>query len=135
MSEAAKRGMASHIRYLGAKNRDGIAAIIKDCDVGVIPNRKSAFAEINTPTRIFECLALGKPVIAPRTGGICDYFADDDLIFFEVGNADDLARQLQFVYSVPGEAEKIVLRGQDIYRAHDWSHQRASLIEAVSRLV
>jgi len=34
------------------------------CDLGVIPEHHNAFAEINTPTGIFEYLALGKPVIA-----------------------------------------------------------------------
>jgi glycosyltransferase involved in cell wall biosynthesis len=135
MDGAAKRSLADHIEYLGFKSRDDMAAVIRRCDVGVIPNRQSVFAELNTPTRIFECLALGKPVIAPRTRGICDYFGEDDLIFFEVGNADDLARQLEFVYSDPSATEKIVRRGQNIYRTHSWSHQRASLIDAVSRLL
>jgi hypothetical protein len=34
------------------------------CDLGVIPEHHNAFTEINTPTGIFEYLALGKPVIA-----------------------------------------------------------------------
>ncbi len=135
MDVAAQRGLADSIDYLGVKNRAGIATAIANCDVGVIPNRRSVFSELNTPTRIFECLALGKPVIAPRTRGICDYFADGDLIFFEVGNADDLARQLEFVYFDPVGAEKIMDRGQRVYQANSWSHQRANLIDAVSRLL
>jgi glycosyltransferase involved in cell wall biosynthesis len=135
MDAAAKRSLADHIEYLGVKNRADIASVIKNCDVGIIPNRRSVFSDINTPTRIFECLALGKPVIAPRTRGICDYFAERDLIFFEVGNADDLARQLEFVHSDPAETEKIVHRGQHVYRTNSWSHQRVNLIDAVSRLL
>ena len=60
-------------------------------DIGVIPNRRSIFTEINTPTRIFEYLSQGKPVIAPRVPGIVDYFGPEDLVFFELGDADDLA--------------------------------------------
>jgi glycosyltransferase involved in cell wall biosynthesis len=135
MDAAAKRSLADRIEYLGVKNRADMAAIIKNCDVGIIPNRRSVFADLNTPTRIFECLALGKPVIAPRTRGICDYFAESDLVFFEVGNADDLARQLEFVYSDPAEAEKIVHRGQRVYQNNSWSHQHANLIHAVSGLL
>jgi glycosyltransferase involved in cell wall biosynthesis len=135
MDAAAKHSLADRIEYLGAKNRADMAAVIKNCDVGIIPNRRSVFADLNTPTRIFECLALGKPVIAPRTRGICDYFAESDLVFFEVGNADDLARQLEFVYSDPAEAEKIVRRGQRVYQNNSWSHQHANLIHAVSGLL
>jgi glycosyltransferase involved in cell wall biosynthesis len=135
MDLAAKRGLADSIDYLGVKDRSGIATAIANCDVGVIPNRRSVFAELNTPTRIFECLALGKPVIAPRTRGICDYFAEDDLVFFEVGDADDLAHQLEFIYFNPESAEKIIERGQKVYRTHSWLHQRVNLIDVVSRLL
>jgi glycosyltransferase involved in cell wall biosynthesis len=135
MDLAKKQGLADSIDYLGVKNRAGIIDAIANCDVGVIPNRRSVFADLNTPTRIFECLALGKPVIAPRTRGICDYFGEDDLVFFDVGNAEDLARQLESVYFDPAKATGIVERGQNIYRSHAWSHQRAKLLSVVGSLV
>ena len=81
------------MHYLGPRSLEGLVREIEACDVGIIPNHRSAFAEINTPTRIFEYLALGKPVIAPRAAGISDYFDDGSLVFFELGNAEDLARK------------------------------------------
>jgi len=54
----------------GAWRIEDIVKAIDECDVGVIPNQRNVFTELNTPTRIFEYLALGKPVIAPRTAGI-----------------------------------------------------------------
>ena len=78
-------------RYLGRKRLEDLVLEIEGCDVGIIPNHRSAFAEINTPTRIFEYLALGKPVIAPRTQGIQDYFNSESLFFFEPGNSEELA--------------------------------------------
>jgi hypothetical protein len=49
------------VEYLGGKDLEGIVEAIQQCDVGVIPNHRNLFTELNTPTRIFECLALGKP--------------------------------------------------------------------------
>jgi glycosyltransferase involved in cell wall biosynthesis len=135
MDLAAKRGLTEHIKYVGVKDRAGIVEVIASCDVGVIPNRRNIFTEINTPTRIFECLAVGKPVIAPRARGILDYFGDDDLIFFELGNSDDLARKLEFAYRHPLETREIVERGQNVYRAHSWSHEKSNLLDAVSGLL
>ncbi len=94
------------------------------CDVGVIPNRNNAFTEINTPTRIFEYLSLGKPVISPRAKGVTDYFGPEDMIYFELGDAADLARQLEFVYRQPAEARAITHRGQAVYLRQCWSHAR-----------
>ncbi len=69
MDPASLNGLSSAVRYLGPKSQKGIVAAIHTCDVGVIPNRNNAFTEINTPTRIFEYLSLGKPVVSPRVQG------------------------------------------------------------------
>jgi glycosyltransferase involved in cell wall biosynthesis len=100
-----------------------MADLILRCDIGVVPNHRNTFTDINTPTRIFEYLSLGKPVIAPRTVGIVDYFADDELIFFEAGDARDLARQIEFAYANRDRLPDIVERGQRIYLENAWGRQ------------
>ena len=80
MASAQARGLDKFIEYRGSCRLERIVEAIASCDVGVIPNHKNIFTELNTPTRIFECLALGKPVIAPRARGIQDYFGDGSVI-------------------------------------------------------
>src|SRR5438093_13469166 len=69
MQSVRAQGLTSAVQYLGPIRLEDIVGAIEDCDVGVIPNQRSVFTEINTPTRIFEYLAVGKPVIAPREIG------------------------------------------------------------------
>jgi len=121
--------------YLGAKRLEELVQEIEACDVGVIPNQRNSFTDINTPTRIFEYLALGKPVIAPRTPGIQDYFGPQELLFFDAGRAEQLGEQLQYVYSNPREAMDTAERGQQIYLAHTWERERETLVQLVSELV
>jgi glycosyltransferase involved in cell wall biosynthesis len=135
MESVRQRGLQENVEYLGGKNRRGIVDAIKGCDVGVIPNHRNIFTEINTPVRIFEYLALGKPVVAPRTAGILDYFTDDDLIFFNVGDANDLARKLEFAFSNPGKVRQIVERGQRIYLAHTWSREKSNLLDPIAAII
>ena len=135
MEGARRKGLDSIIDYLGACDLKEIVEAIEDCDLGIIPNHRNIFTEINTPTRIFEYLALGKPVIAPKTKGIEDYFGDDDLIFFEVGNADDLARQIAFAFFHPAEVATIVKRGQTVYLAHTWSRERSTLLNSIGEVL
>jgi glycosyltransferase involved in cell wall biosynthesis len=135
MESAQRRGLDGNIDYLGVRNLKEIVAAIEDCDLGIIPNQRNIFTEINTPTRIFEYLALAKPVIAPKTKGIQDYFGDNDLIFFELGDADDLARKIEFVFSDPEEVAETVKRGQEIYLSHTWSRERLSLLNSISELL
>jgi glycosyltransferase involved in cell wall biosynthesis len=135
MHSVRKRGLQENVEYLGVKNRRQVVEAINSCDLGIIPNHRNTFTEINTPTRIFEYLALGKPVIAPRTQGIRDYFGDRELIFFEVGDANDLARKIEFAFSNPGEVGEIVARGQQVYLAHNWSREKSNLLNSIGELL
>jgi glycosyltransferase involved in cell wall biosynthesis len=134
MKSAQQRGLDRNVDYLGRCSVNEIVEAIGTCDLGIIPNHRNIFTEINTPTRIFEYLALSKPVIAPKTRGIQDYFGDKDLIFFELGDADDLARQIEFAYSHPVDVAETVKRGQAIYLSHTWSRERLTLLNSIGEL-
>ncbi|HXJ61043.1 MAG TPA: glycosyltransferase family 4 protein [Verrucomicrobiae bacterium] len=135
MKSVEKTDLAPAVQYLGGKSVEEIARAIDDCDVGIIPNRRSVFTEINTPTRIFEYLARGKPVIAPNAGGIADYFGEDQIIFFELGDAEDLARKIEFAALEPTEVWNRVRRGQGVYVAHTWRGERGKFLDLVRKLV
>lgn len=135
MSLARDRGLQGAVHYLGVKSLEDLVPTIEDCDVGIIPNHRSAFTEINTPTRIFEYLALGKPVIAPHAAGVCDYFSDDALVFSELGSAEDLAQKVEYVFAHPAEVTEIVRRGQEVYRQHPWAMERLRLTALVAELL
>ena len=135
MEEVNARGLHESVRYLGAKSLEQIVEAIDNCDVGIIPNRRSVFTELNMPTRIFEYLARSKPVIVPRTVGIRDYFSQDETVFFEPGDVNDLMQKLRYVFLQPLETNEIVKRGQAVYRAHKWSEERMSLVNLVGELL
>ena len=135
MESARQRGLDSIVDYLGVRNLKQIVEAIEDCDLGIIPNHRNIFTELNTPTRIFEYLALAKPVIAPKTKGIQDYFGDDDLIFFELGDVDDLARKIEFAFFHPVEVAETIKRGQAVYLSHTWSRERLSLLNSINELL
>ena len=135
METVHAKGLTEVVRYLGPRRIEDIAKAIVECDLGIIPNRRNVFTELNTPTRIFEYLSLGKPVIAPRAAGIQDYFDDDSLIFFELGDAEDLARKIKEAFFRPGKAVELVKRGQAVYLAHTWPEERQTLVNLTSELL
>jgi glycosyltransferase involved in cell wall biosynthesis len=123
------------VHYLGPQPLEAIAKAIRECDLGIIPNRQSIFTELNTPTRIFEYLSQGKPVIAPRAPGILDYFAAHELIYFQLGNAEDLAEKIRFAFEYPAEANRIARNGQEVYLAHKWSQERMRFLRVAGGLL
>jgi glycosyltransferase involved in cell wall biosynthesis len=134
LEEAKTLGVQDSVKYMGPKKLEELVGEIKACDVGVIPNQRNPFTDINTPTRIFEYLALGKPVIAPNTPGILDYFTPESLFFFESGNADQLAQQIEYVAAHPKEAMDVADRGQEIYNAHTWDQEKQTLVNLIGGL-
>jgi glycosyltransferase involved in cell wall biosynthesis len=135
LQSARELGVAESVKYFGAKRLEDVVRAIDDCDVGIVPHLRSPFIELTMPTRIFEFLALGKPVIAARTRGICDYFGEDSLLFFEPGNCDDLARQIAYVSSHSAEVREIVRRGQEVLKSHAWAGEKQRYVQIVSDLL
>ncbi|HVU32361.1 MAG TPA: glycosyltransferase family 4 protein [Opitutaceae bacterium] len=132
---AQRLKVADIVTYHGAKDPAGIADAIRQADLGVVPNRRSVFTDTNFPTRIFEYLALGCPVIAPSTKGIRDYFAEGELLMFEPGNLNDLVAKIRHVWSLPSETQQVAAEGQNVYRAHLWTQEKSAFVQSVSRLL
>lgn len=119
----------------GTVSIEEIATAIPEMDLGIIPNRLSPFTNLNFPTRIFEFLRAGVPVVVPRTQGIQDYFDDESIFFFEPGNIDDLARAIHEVYAYPLKRQSRLERGREIYQRHRWEYQREELLRLVESLL
>jgi glycosyltransferase involved in cell wall biosynthesis len=127
--------LSAAVRYLGPKNLEQISDAIGECDVGIIPNRRSKFTELNTPTRIFEFLSQAKPVIAPKSSGVLQYFGPKELVHFELGNADDLAAKIEYVFGHPEEVAQISQRGQEACLKYKWSNERIRFVHLADRLL
>lgn len=133
--ESLDASMKSSVKFLGPKNLDELREAIDQCDMGIIPNRRSLFTEINTPTRIFEYLSRGKPVIAPDSDGITDYFTRETLPMFKLGDAADLERVIHEALTSPDQMREIAGRGQKVYLEHRWSQERLRLVELLLDLL
>ena len=130
-----ERKLEDAVFYHGYKSLREIAEAIGTIDLGLIPNRLNSFTRINLPTRIFEYLAMNKAVIAPRTRGVQDYFKEDELVYFEPGDMEDLARKIEWVYRHPEEMKSLLERGRKVYERHSWDLERGRFTGLVKGLV
>jgi len=135
MEYAKAKNVEGLVHFLGPRRLEDLVKEIERCNLGVIPNHRNVFTDINTPTRIFEYLAVGKPVIAPSTPGITDYFDGESLLFFQSGDAGDLAGQMEYAFSHPREILKIAQNGQKVYLAHTWERERQTLLDRINGLL
>ncbi len=131
LSLAAKQGIENSIRYMGSKSIEEIVAAIDDCDLGIIPNLRNIFTLLNTPTRIFEFLSRGKPVIAPSAPGIMEYFSEKTLVTFELGSEIDLASKIEYAYDNPKELLEITGRGHQVCLSHRWKEEQEGFLNLI----
>ena len=87
------------------------------------------------PHADFEYLALGKPVVSPKSKGITDYFGPEEMVYFELGDAASLARQLESVSRNPAWARAVTGRGQQVYQGQAWSAAREKFLDCVVQLL
>lgn len=130
-----EKRLGEHVRYHGHVPLETIAAAIPSIDIGIIPNRRTTFTEINLPTRIFEYLIAGKPVIVPRTRGILDYFPDGSIFYFNADDANSLAKTIMWVHDDPAHREDVLRRAIGVYQKHAWRLEKAVLVGQVKRLL
>jgi len=72
----------------------------------IIPNRKTFATDyIMLPHKMLEYVKLGIPVIAPRLKIIKHYFDDDQAIFFEPENVEDLSNAILKLYNTDREKQ------------------------------
>jgi glycosyltransferase involved in cell wall biosynthesis len=135
LDTAKRAGAADIVHFHGEKSLPEIAAAIRECDLGVVPNRRSAFTETNFPTRLFEYLAMQRPVLAPSTEGIRDYFQETDMLYFDPDAPQTLAERIAWAYNHRDALNDFVARGAAVYRRHLWREEKQRLVNMTQELL
>jgi glycosyltransferase involved in cell wall biosynthesis len=108
-------GLAEHLEYIGAPDRDGKLAFLRTLDVLSVPatrpNQKGQF--------LLEALASGVPVVAPRSGVFIEIVErTGGGILTEPDNLDDLAQALLALATNAERRRTLGASGYDGVRAH-----------------
>jgi glycosyltransferase involved in cell wall biosynthesis len=85
--------------------------------------------------KVAEYVALGLPVICSGIATMRHYFADDELLFFEPGNPEDLARAIRALLTNPAAAGERAARSRMKLDKLDWPAQKETLVKTVEALV
>ena len=88
---AADLGLKDRVRFTGVVPRDAVPAQVAAFDIALQP----AVTPYASPLKLFEYLALGKAIIAPRLPNIQEVLKDDhNALLFDPADPADFARGL-----------------------------------------
>jgi glycosyltransferase involved in cell wall biosynthesis len=124
-------GVAERVENTGYVANQEIPALLNGSLAGIAAQREDEFGALVFSMKAAEYAALGLPVICSGIATMRHYFTTDEMLFFEPGNAADLARAIRQVLTCPQEAADRALRCKLALRRLDWPTQRAILVRTV----
>ena len=104
-------------------------------DAGVVAIRRDAFRDRTHCNKMYDLIAMRRPVIISRTRAVEEYFGDACFAMFRSGDAEDLARAIALVHANPELRLRLVERATAVSEPYRWAHQRERYLGAVRRLV
>ena len=99
---------------------DAIAA----ADGGIVAMKRDAFRDLVHCNKMYDLIAMRRPVISSRTRSVEAYFSDDALLYFTSEDADDLADAIRRLYAEPELGERLVERAGEEVEPYRWPRQR-----------
>jgi glycosyltransferase involved in cell wall biosynthesis len=108
---------------------------IARADAGVVAMRQDPFRDVTLAGKMFDFIAMGKPVVSSRTRSVEQTFDASCVELFESGNAEDLAHALLTVYRQPVRRARMAQRAAEVAAGYQWSRQREIYGSVVARLL
>ena len=113
---------------------EDIPAVLADKQLGIVPTLHDSFTELLLPVKLLEYIHMGIPVIASRLPAIENYFTENELLFYEPGNARALADAVLAVCADPDAAAVRARAAAIRLDAIAWDRQREIYLELVDRM-
>jgi glycosyltransferase involved in cell wall biosynthesis len=130
---AAAEGVADRVEYTGFIPNHEIPAMVDDALAGISAQREDVFGSLVFSMKVAEYAALGLPVICAGTTTMRYYFDDEEILFFEPEDTDDLARALRKLLGDPAAAAERAVKCRIKLDKLSWSAQKETLVEVVEK--
>jgi glycosyltransferase involved in cell wall biosynthesis len=127
-------GVADRIEFRGFVPNGQVSSMLSDAAGGISPQRGGVFGSLVFSMKVAEYVALGLPVICSGIATMRHYFSDDELLFFEPENVEDLARAIRAIVTNPAAAGERAARSRMKLDKLDWPVQEETLVATVEAL-
>jgi glycosyltransferase involved in cell wall biosynthesis len=126
--------VSDRIEWTGRLPHHEAVRRLEECDILLAPHVQLADVPFfGSPTKLFEYMALGRPIVASRLEQIAEILEHGrTALLAEPGNFEDLARTINDVLAMPDRGRSLGEEARaEVVKNHTWD-QRAAII--LSRL-
>jgi len=121
---AKELGIEDRVHYLGFVPFEQMVEEILLADACVVAVEKNPYSVLVHTNKMFEYMALERPVIMSRLDAVAAYLPGDAALYFEPGNHHELAQRLVEAAHDPGAAATRVRRAGEVYLEHRWDREK-----------
>jgi len=119
------------VNFMGYVSQEKLLEEIEKADAGVV----ALLNEYQSPNKLFELVAMGKPVIASLLQTIRQHFNGNSLKYFRVGDAENLASCILELYRNPSQRASLGTNASKIYEKYRWSKMKKRYLKVYEELL
>jgi glycosyltransferase involved in cell wall biosynthesis len=119
------------IHFMGFVPFDQLIQDLLLADVAVIPTQKSPYSELVDTNKMYEYMALRKPIIASRLAAVEENFDAGAIMFFQPGSYRDLARCIRELFHSKEKRSSLVKNSYSRYAGMCWSETKKQYVALV----
>jgi glycosyltransferase involved in cell wall biosynthesis len=112
---AKSLGVSDVIEFTGWVKHEEVAGYIDRCQIGIVPMLYNQL-----PNKLFECIAMGKPVVVGDVPSIRTAFGPETVLYYDTGDAHQLADRVLDVYRDAEAAQAMAARAQATFQQYTW---------------
>lgn len=120
LQNKAEQLFADNMIFLPNCPRNEVLAAIAESNASIVPLKKNVLFQGAIPSKLFEPLALGKPILLGVDGEARELFIERGKcgLYYEPENDAELAQCIEFLYLNRDEANKMGEAGKDYVKKH-----------------
>jgi glycosyltransferase involved in cell wall biosynthesis len=127
--------LSEQVIFEGKIIYDKVRDILLHSHVGVIPLANKEYLHLALPTKLFECISFGLPVIITRMRTVEYYFSDDSVFFVKPENVEDMYEKMHYLYANYEKTIGHVIRAKEILEKIEWGKMKLEYVSLIDSLI
>jgi glycosyltransferase involved in cell wall biosynthesis len=128
-------GLQRQVVFKGYVDHAEISKYLVRADIGVVSLRQDEHTNFAFPTKIFEYIHLGIPVVTSETEIVRFTFPNGSVMFFKPGDEKSLAECILKIYKDKTLKENLIRNSQKLYEGYRWERVKEKLISRINEVV
>ena len=133
---AAKLGLAERVRFMGRMTQVELLPLVAGSDFGYSGHIKQHGDVYHSPLKLYEYMAMGKPIVASAVKDSCELIRDGENGFlYPSGSKEELKAALLRAYQARDRlAQQQASIRQEIIDKHSWASRVEDLLQRAKEL-